>query len=119
MMADRVIFIGFATPVRGREKASQKVFGEAMDFWGRLQAAGEIESADAVLLEAHGGDLTGFFLLKGEPEKLARVRASEEMQRLLVRANLIVDGLGIVSGVTGDAVARQLGMFLEASSDLS
>ncbi|HJW75717.1 MAG TPA: hypothetical protein VJ787_08640 [Thermoleophilia bacterium] len=118
-MADTVIFIGFANPVRGREKASEKVFGEAMEYWGRLQAAGEIEGADAVLLEAHGGDLGGFFLLKGEADKLARVRASEETRRLLVRANLIVDGLGVVAGVTGNELARQMGLFLEAAGDLA
>lgn len=118
-MADRVIFIGFGRPVRGREQASQKVFQEAMEYWGRLQAAGEIESFDAVLLDVHGGDLGGFFLLKGEREKLARVRASEEMEGLLVRANLIVDGLGAVGGFTGEGVARQMAVFREASSSLA
>ena len=117
-MADSVVFIGWANAVRGREQASEKVFGEAMEFWGRLQAAGEIESIDAVLLDAHGGDLGGFFLLKGEREKLARLRASEEMERLMVRANVIVDGLGAVGGVTGEGVMRQMTMFLEASASL-
>lgn len=118
-MADRVLFIGWSDGVRGREQASAKVFGEAMEYWGRLQAAGEVEGVDAVLLEAHGGDLGGFFLIKGERDKLDRVRASEEWGRLMVRANLIVEGLGAVGGVTGDGVARQMGMYLEAASELS
>ena len=118
-MADSVIFIGWTNAVRGREQASEKVFREGMEFWGRLQAAGEIESIDAVLLDAHGGDLGGFFLVKGEREKLARLRVSAEMERLMVRANVIVDGLGAVGGVTGEGVMRQLGMFLEATSALS
>ena len=117
-MADGVIFIGWTNSVRGREQASQTVFQEAMGFWGRLQAAGEIESFDAVLLDVHGGDLGGFFLLNGEREKLTRVRASEEMERLLVRAGLIVEGLGAVGGFTGEGVARRLAAFLEASGDL-
>jgi hypothetical protein len=114
-MADRVIFIGFGRPVSGREQASQTVFQEAMEYWGRLQAAGEIEGCDVVLLDAHGGDLGGFFLLKGERDKLARVRASEEMEQLLVRANLIVEDLGAVGGFTGEAIARRMTAFLEAS----
>jgi hypothetical protein len=117
-MADRVIFIGFGSPVRGREQASQKVFQEAMEYWGRLQAAGEIEGCDVVLLDAHGGDLGGFFLLKGAREKLARVRASEEMEGLLVRANLIVDDLGAVGGFTGEAIARRMTAFGEAAGSL-
>ena len=118
-MADGVIFSGWTNSVRGREQGSQTVFREAMEYWGRLQAAGEIESFDAVLLDVHGGDLGGFFLLKGAREKLARVRASEEMERLLVRANLIVEGLGAVGGFTGEGVARRLAAFLEASGDLA
>jgi hypothetical protein len=113
-----MIFIGWSNPVRGREQASEKVFREAVEFWGRLQAAGESESVDAVLLDAHGGDLGGFFLLKGEREKLARVRASEEMEQLMVRANAIVDDLGAAAGVTGDGVMRQIAAFLEPSGSL-
>jgi hypothetical protein len=117
-MADSVIFIGWSNAVRGREQASEKVFAEATEFWGRQKAAGEIESVDAVLLDAHGGDLGGFFLIKGEGEKLARVRMSPEMRRLMVRADAIVDGLGAVGGVTGDSVAQQMGMFLKTASEL-
>jgi len=83
-MAGRVIFIGWTNAVRGREQASQKVFREAMEYWGRLQAAGEVEGFDVVLLDAHGSDLGGSFVLRGEREKLSRVRASEEMEHLMV-----------------------------------
>lgn len=117
-MADSVIFIGWTKAVRGREETSQKVFREAMEHWGRLQASGEIEGFDVVLLDAHGGDLGGFFLLKGEREKVARVRASEEMEQLMVRANVIVEGLGAVGGVTGEGVMRRMAAFLEASRSL-
>ena len=118
-MADGVIFIGWTGPVRGREQSSLTVFQEAMEYWGRLQAAGEIESFDAVLLDVHGGDLGGFFLLKGEREKLARVRASEEMEHLLIRAGLVVEGLGAVGGFTGEGIARQTAAFSEASASLA
>jgi len=118
-MADGVIFIGWTGPVRGREQSSLPVFQEAMEYWGRLQAAGEIESFAAVLLDVHGGDLGGFFLLKGEREKLARVRASEEMEHLLIRAGLVVEGLGAVGGFTGEGIARQTAAFSEASASLA
>jgi hypothetical protein len=117
-MADRVIFIGFSGAVHGREQASEKVFRDALEYCGRLQAAGEIESFDAVLLDPHGGDLGGFFLLKGEPERLLRIGASEEMRGLLARANVTVEGLGIVGGSTGDEVTRQMAAFLEATAGL-
>jgi hypothetical protein len=119
MMADAVILIGWTRPVRGREQSSLPVFQEAMDYWGRLQAAGEIESFDAVLLDVHGGDLGGFFLLKGEREQLARVRTSVEMEHLLIRAGLVVEGLGAIGGFTGEGIARRTAAFREAAGSLA
>jgi len=37
-------------------------------------AEGEIESFEMVLLEPHGGELGGFILLRGDQDKLARIR---------------------------------------------
>lgn len=118
VMADRVLFLGWSNVVRGREEASAKVFAEAMEYWGRLEAAGEVESVDAVFLDAHGGDLGGFFLIKGEAEELARLRTSTEFQQMMIRADAIADRLGAVGGVTGEGIAKQMGMFLEAASAL-
>lgn len=107
-MADSILFIGWSTPVRGRERQSLTVFQESVSYWGKLQSDGKIESFDVALLAPHGGDLNGFAILRGEGEKLDEVRRDEEFQRLLTRANLIVEGLGAVPGVTGDELAAQM-----------
>jgi hypothetical protein len=36
-MADSGLFIGFGTPVRGRERQASKVFNEAFEYYSRLQ----------------------------------------------------------------------------------
>ena len=118
-MADRVLFIGWSNAARGREAASAAVFTESIGYFASLQAAGDIESFDVVLLDAHGGDLGGFFLLKGEGEHLMRVRASDEMERHMIRADLVVEGLGAVGGALGDGVTRQMAKWLEAARELS
>ena len=64
-----------------------------------------------VLLEAHGGELDGFFLLRGDQDKLARIRSSEEFERLTVRAQLIVENLGIVGAALGERLISQLSVF--------
>ena len=84
-MADSGLFIGFGAPVRGREQQAIKVFNESFEYYSRLQQGGEIESFEPVLLEPHGGELTGYFLLRGDKDKLARVRSSEEFERLTAR----------------------------------
>lgn len=107
-MADGILFLGWGNPVRGRERNALTVFQESVEYWGRLQGDGQIESFQVVLLGPHGGDLNGFAVLHGDPAKLDDVRRSDEFQRMLTRANLIVDSLGAVPGVTGDALGAQL-----------
>jgi hypothetical protein len=117
-MADFALFVGFGFPARGREQQSAKLFGEAVELWTRWQEQGEIEGWETFFLEPHGGDLGGFFLLRGERDALARLRAGDELNRLSTRAQLIVDGFGVVGAQTGGRVEQQLGVFLEAAGEL-
>lgn len=110
-MADSGLFIGFGAPVRGRERQAINVFNEAFEYYSRLQKEGEIESFEPVLLEPHGGELDGFFLLRGNRDKLARVRGSEEFERLTARAQLIVENLGTVSAFLGERLMSQMAVF--------
>jgi len=118
-MADSGLFVGFGIPVRGRERQSIKVFNEAFEYYSRLQAEGEIESFEPVLLEPHGGELGGFFLLRGDKEKLARIRSSEEFERITARADLIVENLGIVSAFLGERLMSQMSVFTAQVEELT
>jgi hypothetical protein len=118
-MADSALFIGYGAPVRGRERQAVKVFGEAFEYYSRLQQEGEIESFEPVLLEPHGGDLGGFFLLRGDTDRLARIRGSEEFERLTARAELIVENLGIVSGFLGERLMSQMSVFSQQVEELT
>jgi len=118
-MADYGLFVGFGVPVRGRERQSIAVFNETFEYFSRLQQAGEIEGFEPVLLEPHGGELGGYFLLRGDREKIARVRGSEEFERLTLRAQLIVDNLGVVGAVLGERLMSQISVFSEQVEDLT
>jgi hypothetical protein len=118
-VADSVLFVGFGLPVRGRERQALRSFNEAVELWTRLQNQGQIESFEAVLLEPHGGDLGGFFLLRGQRDAIARVRAGEDFERLLTRAGLVVESLGVVGGSVGEGLARAIGIYEAALSELT
>jgi hypothetical protein len=107
-MADSILFVGWGTAVRGRERNALSVFQESMEYWGRLQSEGTIESLQVALLAPHGGDLNGFAVLQGDAEKLDQVRNSDEFAMIVTRANLIVESLGVIDGVTGDELASQV-----------
>jgi hypothetical protein len=91
---------------RGREQKALELFQEALQYWERLRQAGEIESFEPVALEPHGGDLAGFLLAKGDPEKLARIRASDEFIALNTRGQLLVQNFGVVGAFVGEDLQR-------------
>jgi hypothetical protein len=117
-MADEALFIGWGDVVHGREGKSLEVFNESLQYYGRLQQDGTIESFDAWFLGPHGGDLSGFVLLHGERERLDEVRRSPEFELLLTRAGMIVDRLGVVNAYTGEAMGRLVGQFQQAIDEL-
>ena len=118
-MADYGLFIGFGWPVRGREQKAAQVFNEAVELWSRLQQSGEIESWDATFLEPHGGDLGGFFMVRGSQDQISRLRASDDLLRINARAQLIVENYGVVGAEMGERIQAQMGLFLENSAELA
>jgi hypothetical protein len=118
-MADTGIFIGWGRAVPGREHEAMDVFNEAVAYYARLQDEGVIESWEPVMLEAHGGELAGFFLLHGEEERLAQLRTAEEFQHLTLRAGLFVESLGIVGAVIGERVGQEMAYYGEQIAALT
>jgi hypothetical protein len=112
-MADRVLFISWNAPVRGREERGLEVFNESMGLYGRMQQEGRIEKFDVVLLGATG-DLNGYIELHGSAEQLAAVREAEDFQRNTIEASLIVDGLRQIEGITNEEIARQMAFYQES-----
>ena len=116
-MAGEALFIGWGQVVRDREKAALQVFQESMEYYGKLQQDGQIEGFDVYLLSPHGGDLAGFVVLRGERSKLAQIRFSDDFERLTVRANAVIDSLGVLAAYSGDVLAEQMGRFQAAADE--
>jgi len=117
-MSDDALLLGWGQVVRGREEKAVSVFNESIEYYGRLQQEGKLESVEPWFLQPHGGDLEGFIILRGEPAQLDEILRSPEFERLQARVGMIVDRLGIVPAVTGSSLARGMGQFQEAIGDL-
>ncbi len=117
-MAEFGLFIGWGSSRAGREAAAGKAFDDAVAYWNALKAAGDIESFELVLLTPHGGDLTGFALLRGDPEKLGRLSMTPEFQRLTMRAGVCLDGVGVVSALIDAGVMRSMAAWRETIADI-
>ena len=112
-MADAGLFIGWGEVVRGREAQAVELFNETLEYYGRLQEEGTIESFEPVFLEPHGGDLYGFILIRGDAEKLAALRVSDEFTQLSIRVGLIVEGFGVVGADLAGRLQRQMEYYIE------
>ena len=112
-MADRLLFIGWGTPVRGREERALEVFNDSMGFYGRLQQEGRIDSFDVTLLSPNAV-LNGYIELKGTAAQMAALQEDEEFMRITADASLIVEELNVIPGYANQGVATQMGIYAEA-----
>jgi len=112
------LFIGWGAIRAGKEAAAAKNFEEAAAYHAALQKAGEIESYESVILGAHGGDLAGFTLLRGDPEKLVRLIMAPELVRVIMRAQVCLDHVGVVPAYVDAGATRAMGAWKEAVADL-
>lgn len=112
-MADRVLFIGWQSPVRGSEERAVEVFNEAVGILGRKQQDSKLERFDVVLLEPNAG-LDGCIMVHGTAAQITALREDAEFQRNTVDATLAVDGIRHIEGYANEGVARQMAMYEEA-----
>jgi len=113
-MAERAVFVGFGEPVRGREERAIEVFNEFVALLGRMQGDGRIEGMDVCLLDPHGGDLGGFFMIHGSAQQCGALNEDEEFRRAATDASLIVENFGIVPARTGESVGQEMAIYTEA-----
>jgi hypothetical protein len=118
-MADHGLFIGWGDPVYGREEKGLGVFNDSIEYYGKLQQDGRIESFDIAFLDPHGGDLAGFVILRGSRENLAAIRGDEDFRRLITRASLIIQSLGVVDALLGAEVAKEVEVYRAAAQELA
>lgn len=114
-MADAALFIRWGETQSGRERRSVELFGESLRFLTRLVEQGRVASVEPFFLEPHGGDLEGFFLVRGEQEELNRIRLDDDFQRLAVRAQVVVSHFGVIGAITGERLNKHMVWFAEAA----
>jgi hypothetical protein len=112
-MADAGLFIGWGEVVRGRETEAVETFNSTIEYFTGLQADGSIESFEPVFLEQHGGDLNGFFFVRGDAEKLSALRVDPEFELVILRAGLVVNNIGVVGAAMGARLERQMSGYME------
>ena len=94
------------------------MFNELVQYLTGQAQQGGVENFEPVFLQPHGGDLGGFVLVRGDRGRLDQMLASTEFQRLITRAQTIVENFGVVPCMLGQELQRQMGSFLPDTADL-
>ena len=115
-MADSALFIGWNRSVAGREQQAMNLFMNVMEYYGQLQGEGRIESFEPVILAAHGGDLNGFVLIRGDEAKLDEIRREEAFLNNVIEANFCLEGFGVIPGYIGDGVTKVFSLWAKQFS---
>ena len=110
-MSTNTILVGWNHSYCGREAIGAQHFQEFAEYLQAQQKAGKIESFEPVLLLPYGGTLNGFFMIKGEPQKLAALCESPEWIQHQLRANHHIDGHCELRAVSGAPVLERIAMW--------
>ena len=107
-MANAVLFIGWKRPVPGREQQAMGLFQKGIEYYAKSQSEGKIESYEPVILAAHGGDLNGFILVKGDAVKLSELRREDAFIENVIEAGFCLEGFGVIDGAIGESLTNSL-----------
>jgi hypothetical protein len=118
-MAEAGLFIGWGEPITGREAKGLEVFAEALAYYAKVEQEGRIESHETAFLGPHGGDLGGFTLVRGSEAQMAALRTEDDFERIITRAALVVQNVGVVDAAIGAGLQDAVAVYQEAVNDLT
>lgn len=110
--------IGWGEVKVGRDHKAGQVFQEAYTYFQRQAQDGAIDSVEVVRLMGHAGDLKGFFVLRGERERVRSLIATEEFNRVIVRGQAVVHNLGISEIRLDQEAVEAMRQAFEQTADL-
>lgn len=116
MIGSNCIVFSWNRALPGRESNAGQLFKSFTEYLAAQQRDGSIESFEAVLLEPHGGTTNGLILIRGEPARLQALMATEEWLRNQAKGMINLQGIAIMRGVSGPALAERMKIWMEESA---
>jgi hypothetical protein len=105
-----VIFLSWKRVNPGYDQQGLELFQEMTHYFDTLQRDKTIQSYDVVFLGLNGGNLSGFFLLRGDSTKLDALQASEEWQVTQGRVQRYMEDPTVIRGMAGDEIQKLMAL---------
>jgi len=95
-----------------------KVLQEAMGYLVALAGEGKIGPFEPVLLDPHGGDLTGFVMVKGTHEQIGDLKRSEQFLKIVAKIQLVHSCVRVVDAYAGEELETIFSAWDQAKKEL-
>jgi len=116
---DSALIIQWGATAPGRERKAVELFGETLRFLTGLVTKGRVASVEPFFLQPHGGDVEGFFIMRGDRDELNKIRGEDDFQRYSVRAQAVVQHFGVIEAITGEQLNKHMAWFTEAAREVT
>ena len=113
-MRNNAIMLGWNRALLGREQLAAQMFQAFTQYLQGLQKEGTIDSFEPIFVTPHGGSLNGFFVLRGNPQKLDELCGSRGWAEWLMKGTLHLEGLCELRALSGPAVAERMALYTES-----
>ena len=114
MIQSNAILFGWNRTVVGREAIAGELFAHTVNFFEKLKTSNQLESYEPVFLGVHGGDLNGFFLIKGTHAQLDTLKGSDEFVDITMRAGMCLTNVGVIDTYVGNTVNELMGRWMKS-----
>ena len=111
MAANAGILIGWTRAFPGKEAQAVQKFGEYVGYLTKLQSEKRIESFEPAIINPHGGDLNGFFIIRGDRNKLHELKGTDHWKDWLALGSFLLDGFGAQEIFLGEEFVGFMGRF--------
>ena len=108
MIESNAIMFGWNRPQQGREGMAGELFAHTVNYFEKLKSSSNLESYEPVFLADHGGDLGGYFMLKGTHAQLDTMTSNDEWVDIVMRAGHCLTGVGVIQCYTGSVIPEMM-----------
>jgi hypothetical protein len=102
------LIMGWNRAVPGRENVAAELFTQVVGYYEKQVKANKLTGYEPMFLAQHGGDLNGFFILRGTHQNLSAMQTDDEFVELQLRATHCLQNYGLVPAYVGMPVIQDM-----------
>jgi hypothetical protein len=114
------IVVSWGAPVRGRETKGLETFGQALAHFDALAKKGRVHGHhEYISVTGNASKLSGFQIIDGELTELQKILTEDDTQRLILRAQNIVENFTVqlFTGGSESAIQHEMTRYAEVAQE--